>query len=135
MSECVARGSVGSSGQRALKQSQMSQKLSNFLRDSWFPVLTCIGMAIHGWYTITYAQKDQTRAITELQHQVVDISTLKATVATHTNELAEMKKFLFRYERSMQRNERNLDRVTWVVEELAKKQGISPPKTLSENYE
>jgi hypothetical protein len=118
----------------------MSQKLTSFIRQSWFPILTMIGMLIHGYYTMNYAQRDSAREITELRSAVGELRqfgsaplrTLEATVVTHTNDISEMKKFIFRSERAMGRFERNLDRVTWVVEELAKKQGITPPKTTSE---
>jgi hypothetical protein len=122
----------------------MPQKLSSFLRQSWFPILTLIGMLIHGYYTMNYAQRDSARDILEIRSAVVELKqfgsvplkSIEATVVSHTNELAEMKKFIFKYDRTINRLERNVDRVTWVVEELAKKQGISPPKQLPDsNFE
>lgn len=112
----------------------MPQKVKTFLANSWFSILTICGFVIHGYYTINYAQKDTVRAIAEIQTQIIEIPTLRAAVHGHTNDIAEMKKFLFRYDRTMNRFERNLDRVTWVVEELAKKEGIRPPKQITESH-
>lgn len=102
-----------------------------------------IGMAIHGYYTMNFAQRDSAREIIELRSAVSELrefgtkpgKELQAVVALHTNDISEMKKFIFRSERAMGRFERNLDRVTWVVEELAKKEGITPPKTLNTDFE
>jgi uncharacterized linocin/CFP29 family protein len=121
----------------------MSHKLSSFLRESWFAVLTCVGMLIHGYYTMNYAQKDTTREINTLTSEVKNLSefgskplkNLEGVVTMHTNDISEMKRFIFKSDRAMGRFERNLDRVTWVVEELAKKQGIIPPKTLPSEFE
>lgn len=114
----------------------MPQKVKTFIAANWFAIFTIIGMGIHAWYMQVYAVDITKRDIRSLKSDIELLKPLPAIVATHTNELAELKRFMFQQERERMKFQRNIDRLVWVVDELARKNGIVPPKHISEqNYE
>lgn len=123
------------------RANSMSQKLASFFRQSWFPVLTLIGLLLNSVYENVYADKDRDRAIIALRTSVDAINQnggsafqeLKNIVTVHTNDISELEKSFFRTESRIERLERNLDRVVWVVDALAEKNGIKPPKQVNQS--
>lgn len=120
--------------------SAMSQKIKSFFAGNWFSLLTLMGLAISGYFSMNYATRDHARAIHELQINVSNMNVngsqamrdMRQQVQALTNDMTAMKDFTFKLDRKLNRMERNLDRVSWVVEEIAKKQGITPPRVLPE---
>lgn len=118
----------------------MSQKLASFFRQSWFPVLTLIGLFLNSVYENVYADKDRDKSIASLQLSIESINRdgsagfkeLKNIVTLHTNDISELERSYFRTEARIERLERNLDRVIWVVEAMAEKNGIKPPKQIKQ---
>lgn len=117
----------------------MSQKLASFFRQSWFPVLTLIGLFLNSVYENVYADKDRDKSIASLQLSIESINRdgsagfkeLKNIVTLHTNDISDLERSYFRTEARIERLERNLDRVIWVVEAMAEKNGIKPPKQIT----
>jgi hypothetical protein len=110
----------------------MPQQFKSFLSKNWFAVLTLVGMAIHGWYTQVYAVDQNDKAIKALQAEVELLKPIPTRVQANVNELAELKRFVFKAEKEAVKFQRNMDRLVWVVDELARKNGITPPKQIPE---
>jgi hypothetical protein len=118
----------------------MPQKFKTFLERNWFALLTIIGLAINGYFSVNLAQRDHSREITELRHSFSNLNIhgglalrdVVTNVRSVTNELVALKDFTFKVDRKMNRLERNQDRISWVVDEIARKNGITPPKQLPE---
>lgn len=118
----------------------MPLKFKTFLERNWFALLTIIGLGINGYFSVNLAQRDNSREISALQHSVSNINLngspalreVAASVRAVTNDLIAMKEFVFKVDRKMNRLERNQDRISWVVDEIARKNGIIPPKQLPE---
>jgi HAMP domain-containing protein len=118
----------------------MPQKFKTFLERNWFALLTIIGLAINGYFSVNLAQRDHSREIGELRQSFSNLN-INGTLAMRdfpsrlqaiTNELVALKEFTFKVDRKMNRLERNQDRISWVVDEIARKNGITPPKQIPE---
>jgi hypothetical protein len=118
----------------------MPQKFKTFLERNWFAILTIVGLAVNGYFNVNLAQRDHSRDIAELRSTVSNLNAngspamrdIVRQVQVVTNELAVMKEFTFKVDRKMNRLERNQDRISWVVDEIARKNGITPPKQIPE---
>lgn len=105
---------------------------------------------LNGLYGKIYADKGRDKSISSLEGmfgtlntnsiiQFAAIRDLQGVDKMHTEEISELQKSILqtnsslsRMEARLMRLERNQDRIGWVVDELAKKNGISPPKPIPE---
>jgi hypothetical protein len=120
--------------------SAMSQKIKSFVVSQLFSILAVIGLAINSYYTFASNQRDHSREISELKAAVSNINLVgsqpvvqvKDKLQVLTNDISTLKDFTFRVDKKINRIERNMDRFAWVMDELARKNGINPPKLLHE---
>jgi hypothetical protein len=111
----------------------MPQKIKSFLAGNWFSILTIFGMLIHGWYTLTYAQADNAQSIAELKKAIEPMREIPTAVLQNTGQITELKRFITRQERNTITFQRNMDRLVWVVDALAEKNGIKPPNYIPDS--
>lgn len=118
----------------------MPQKFKSFLATNWFAILTIVGLAVNGYFNVNFAQRDHSREIHDLRQAVSNLNLngspamrdVIRQVQAVTNDLVALKEFTFKVDRKMNRLERNQDRISWVVDEIARKNGITPPKQIPE---
>lgn len=131
----------------------MTQKIAFLFKNQGVALIILFYAIINGFFGKIYADRDRDSDVENLKSVVGTLSTnttgtyvaikeLQGNDKMHAEEISELQKSilrtnssLIRMESRLMRLERNQDRIGWVVDELAKKNGITPPKPILEPTE
>jgi hypothetical protein len=117
-----------------LSRERMADKVLSFFRTSWFPAVTLVWLIMSSSWEKVFAFREQNEEIKQLKLLTAPIpefaSAIKANAENakvQQEDLSELKKAYFQQVHNLSIMQRNVDRMSWVLEAIAEKNGIKVP--------